>query len=226
MPNYRRQFDPGGMFFFTLVTAGRRSLFSDETARRHLRAALRTEQAEHPFDLLAIALLPEHVHCIWKLPEGDSDFSLRWSRIKRRFTQQWIAAGGGEAAISKTRRDRRERGVWQKRFWEHRIRDEEDMMRHVNYIHYNPVKHGLGVLNRVLVMISEKRPLLFFGLAGGIAITLGIVAGILVLRALFTVNELAVGTALVSMLLITVGMLCIFAGVILNVLVKRIRDSL
>jgi len=143
MPNYRRQFDPGGMFFFTLVTAGRRSLFSDETARRHLRAALRTEQAEHPFDLLAIALLPEHVHCIWKLPEGDSDFSLRWSRIKRRFTQQWIAAGGGEAAISKTRRDRRERGVWQKRFWEHRIRDEEDMMRHVNYIHYNPVKHGL-----------------------------------------------------------------------------------
>ncbi len=90
----------------------------------------------------------------------------------------------------------------------------------------NPVKHGLGVLNRVLVMISEKRPLLFFGLAGGIAITLGIVAGILVLRALFTVNELAVGTALVSMLLITVGMLCIFAGVILNVLVKRIRDSL
>ena len=90
----------------------------------------------------------------------------------------------------------------------------------------NPVKHGLGVLNRVMVMISEKRPLLFFGLAGGIAITLGIVAGILVLRALFTVNELAVGTALVSMLLITVGMLCIFAGVILNVLVKRIRDSL
>lgn len=90
----------------------------------------------------------------------------------------------------------------------------------------NPVKHGLGVLNRVMVMISEKRPLLFFGLAGGIAITLGIVAGILVLKALFTVNELAVGTALVSMLLITTGMLCIFAGVILNVLVKRIRDSL
>ena len=90
----------------------------------------------------------------------------------------------------------------------------------------NPVKHGIGVLNRVMVMISEKRPLLFFGLAGGIFIILGIVAGIFVLRALFTVNELAVGTALVSMLLITTGMLCIFAGVILNVLVKRIRDSL
>jgi glycosyltransferase involved in cell wall biosynthesis len=90
----------------------------------------------------------------------------------------------------------------------------------------NPVKHGLGVLNRVMVMISEKRPLLFFGLAGSILIILGIVAGILVLKALFTINELAVGTALVSMLLITTGMLCIFAGVILNVLVKRIRDSL
>ena len=90
----------------------------------------------------------------------------------------------------------------------------------------NPIKHGVGVLNRVLVMISERRPLLFFGLVGGIAITLGIVAGALVLKALFTVNELAVGTAMVAMLLITVGTLFIFAGVILNVLVKRLRDSL
>ncbi len=90
----------------------------------------------------------------------------------------------------------------------------------------NPVKHGVGVLNRVLVMISERRPLLFFGLAGSIAIILGIVAGVIVLKALFTINELAVGTAMVAMLLITVGVLLIFAGVILNVLVKRLRDSL
>ncbi|MBA7481784.1 MAG: glycosyltransferase [Dehalococcoidia bacterium] len=90
----------------------------------------------------------------------------------------------------------------------------------------NPIKHGMGVLNRVLVMISERRPLLFFGLVGGIAIILGIVAGALVLKALFTVNELAVGTAMVAMLLITVGTLFIFVGVILNVLVKRLRDSL
>ncbi len=90
----------------------------------------------------------------------------------------------------------------------------------------NPIKHGMGVLNRVLMMISEKRPLLFFGLVGGIAIILGIVAGALVLKALFTANELAVGTAMVAMLLITVGTLFIFAGVILNVLVKRLRDSL
>ena len=90
----------------------------------------------------------------------------------------------------------------------------------------NPVKHGMSVLNRVLAMISERRPLLFFGTVGAILIMLGIAAGIIVLRALFTIKELAVGTALVSMLLITVGMLCIFAGVILNVLVKRRRDSL
>jgi len=90
----------------------------------------------------------------------------------------------------------------------------------------NPIRHGVGVLNRVLSMISEKRPLLFFGTAGTISIILGIVAGIIVLKALFTVNELAVGTALVAMLLITVGTLCIFAGMILNVLVERLRDSL
>jgi glycosyltransferase involved in cell wall biosynthesis len=90
----------------------------------------------------------------------------------------------------------------------------------------NPIRHGIGVLNRVLAMISERRPLLFFGMAGAISIILGIVAGVIVLKALFTVNELAVGTAMVAMLLITVGTLCIFAGMILNVLVKRIRDSL
>jgi glycosyltransferase involved in cell wall biosynthesis len=90
----------------------------------------------------------------------------------------------------------------------------------------NPLKHGASVLNRVMVMISERRPLLFFGTAGGISIILGIVAGIMVLRAFFTINELAVGTAMVAMLLITVGVLFIFAGVILNVLVKRLRDSL
>ncbi|MGB2815130.1 MAG: glycosyltransferase family 2 protein [Dehalococcoidales bacterium] len=90
----------------------------------------------------------------------------------------------------------------------------------------NPVKHGASVLNRVMVMISERRPLLFFGTAGVISIILGIVAGIIVLKAIFTINELAVGTAMVAILLITVGVLFIFAGVILNVLVKRLRDSL
>ena len=90
----------------------------------------------------------------------------------------------------------------------------------------NPVRHGASVLNRVMVMISERRPLLFFGTTGAICIVLGIAAGVIVLKAIFTINELAVGTAMVAMLLITVGVLFIFAGVILSVLVKRLRDSL
>ena len=144
MPDYRQPFFPGGAFFFTLVTQGRRNLFADDTTRRLLRDAIYLEQYEYPFELTAIVLLPEHLHCIWQLPEGDSDFSKRWSRIKRRFTKLWLGAGGGESAVSQTRRRHRECGVWQKRFWDHRIRNEDDMIRHVNYIHYNPVKHGLA----------------------------------------------------------------------------------
>lgn len=89
----------------------------------------------------------------------------------------------------------------------------------------NPVRHGFGVLHRIMVMISERRPLLFFGICGGILIALGLVAGIMVVRVLFTSQVLNMGTALISMLLITTGVLCIFTGVILNVLVKRISNS-
>jgi putative transposase len=143
MPNYRRPFFPGGMFFFTLVTERRQYLFSNARARRYLRNAISAEQAEHPFELKAIVLLPEHLHCIWQLPERDGDFSRRWSRIKRRFTKLWIGADGGEVTVSQARQRHRECGVWQKRFWDHCIRSEEDMIHHVNYIHYNPIKHGL-----------------------------------------------------------------------------------
>jgi len=143
MPNYRRLFQPGGMFFFTVITEGRRPLFARESARRYLHEAIRRVQARRPFDVTAIVLVPEHLHCIWKLPEGDSDYSTRWACIKLLFSKQWLAAGGREAAVSPSRRRQRERGVWQKRFWEHTIHDEEDMIHHVNYIHYNPVKHGL-----------------------------------------------------------------------------------
>ncbi len=143
MPNYRRQFQTGGTFFFTVVTAQRCNLFSDGVARAYLRTAISTVQSEQPFDIVAIILLPDHIHCIWTLPENDSDFSARWSCIKRCFTKQWIGSHHDETAISPARRKHRERGVWQKRFWEHRIRDERDMIHHVNYIHYNPVKHLL-----------------------------------------------------------------------------------
>lgn len=143
MPNYKRTFEPGGMFFFTLVTHHRRHLFSKPTTRECLRQAIAEEKSEHPFDLVAIVLLPDHLHCVWELPDNDSDFSKRWGHIKSRFSKLWMGIGGKETQISQARRNHRERGIWQKRFWEHRIRDEKDLMRHVNYIHFNPVKHGL-----------------------------------------------------------------------------------
>ena len=90
-----------------------------------------------------MVLLPDHLHCIWKLPEEDADFSVRWSCIKKAFTQSWIKAGGQEGAIPRYRGKLRERGIWQRRFWEHTIRNEDDFIKHVNYIHYNPVKHNL-----------------------------------------------------------------------------------
>lgn len=144
MPEYRRKFRPGGMFFFTVVTQMRRRLFAHERGLSCLRSAIRAVQARWPFELTAIVLLPEHLHCLWQLPDGDTDYSTRWACIKMLFTRQWLAAGGGEAPVSQSRRRQRGRGIWQKRFWEHAIRDEQDMIHHVNYIHYNPVKHGLA----------------------------------------------------------------------------------
>jgi len=143
MPNYKRTFEQGGMFFFTLVTHRRRHLFSTAMARKCLRQSIVEEQTNHPFDLTAVVILPDHLHCIWELSDNDSDFSKKWGRIKSRFSKLWMDMGGKEAQISQARSKHRERGIWQKRFWEHRIRDEEDLMRHVNYIHFNPVKHGL-----------------------------------------------------------------------------------
>ena len=143
MPNYKRTFERGGMFFFTLVTHRRRHLFSTAMARKCLRQSIVEEQTNHSFDLTAVVLLPDHLHCIWELPDNDGDFSKKWGRIKSRFSKLWMDMGGKEAQISQARSKHRERGIWQKRFWEHRIRDEEDLMRHVNYIHFNPVKHGL-----------------------------------------------------------------------------------
>jgi putative transposase len=135
---------PGGTFFFTVVTHRRTPLFASDQARTHLREAILAVQNERPFTLVATVLLPEHWHCIWTLPEGDQDYSKRWGIIKSRFSQLWLAAGGNSGIVSPARTQHRERGIWQKRFWEHRIRDERDFIRHVNYVHFNPVKHGLA----------------------------------------------------------------------------------
>jgi len=142
MPDYRRWFQASGIYFFTVVTFNRRELFRDALARRSLRRAMLEVQALRPFEMLGIVLLPDHCHCIWKMMPDDDDFSVRWKMVKQRFTKLWLAGGGQDTPVSESRIERGERGVWQRRFWEHLIRDQQDFAKHMDYIHYNPVKHG------------------------------------------------------------------------------------
>ena len=143
MPDYRRYYQAGGTFFFTVVTEGRARWLCEDRARMILHAAIASCRDRWPFSMDAVVLLPDHLHAIWTLPREDADYSRRWAVIKRRFTDRWLAAGGPERAVSRGRRNQRRRGVLLPRFWEHLIRDENDYERHVEYIHYNPVKHGL-----------------------------------------------------------------------------------
>jgi putative transposase len=131
------------MFFFTLVTEQRARILTDPAARRFLRNAIIGCQARWPFRIEAIVLLPDHLHTVWSLPSGDTRYSLRWAWIKKEFTKSWVAEGGAEQSVSDSRLRNRRKGVWQRRFWEHSLEDEDDLERHVDYIHYNPVKHGL-----------------------------------------------------------------------------------
>jgi len=132
MSTYRRVFAPGGTYFFTVVTYQRAPIFSRGSNVDALRAAFRTVRASRPFDIDAIVILPDHLHTVWRLPDGDSDFSSRWREIKKATSR----------AIDTRVNARGERPVWQRRFWEHQIRDDSDWRRHVDYIHFNPVRHG------------------------------------------------------------------------------------
>jgi len=143
MSHYRRKRYPGGYFFFTVVTYDRRPLFNDPKARKILKNVWQETQVKLPFKVLALCMLPEHLHCLWRLPEEDSDYSKRWASIKAGFTKNYLAAGGKRATQSVSQEKRRNGGVWQKRFWEHQIKSEDDIQNHINYIHYNPVKHKL-----------------------------------------------------------------------------------
>jgi putative transposase len=148
MSDYRRWYVPGGTLFFTLVTYRRRPLLTEPLARRCLRQAIQIVRAKRPFAIPAFVLLPDHLHALWTLPHGDADYSVRWRRIKEEFTRRYLHEGGLEVEQTVSRRRRNERGVWQRRFWEHAIRDEVDLERHFDYIHYNPVKHGLATCPR------------------------------------------------------------------------------
>jgi putative transposase len=138
MPNYRRAFVPGGCWFFTVnLLDRRRRLLTDHIDA--LRAAIRLTQPRHPFSINAMVVLPDHIHAVWTLPPGDTDFSLRWRLIKIGFAKA-VPKSEQRSAVRITRG---ERAVWQRRFWEHLIRDDEDFRRHVEYCYINPVKHGL-----------------------------------------------------------------------------------
>ncbi len=143
MSNYRRARSYGVYCFFTVVSYQRRKILTKETARKHLRYAFEKVRSKRYFKTIALCLLPEHLHCIWELPQNDLDFSTRWSLIKKDFTMNYLKKGGSEFIQSASRLKHRHRGIWQKRFWEHQIRDEIDLQNHIDYIHYNPVKHGL-----------------------------------------------------------------------------------
>jgi putative transposase len=142
MPEYRRATVDGGTFFLTVATHFRRPLLVTETVRRLLRQAIIATQRDRPFTLDAVIVPPDHWHCIWTLPPGDTDFSTRMRLLKGRFTRAFLAGGGTEAGRSASRQRKAERSVWQRRFWEHTVRDERAFERVCDYIHYNAVKHG------------------------------------------------------------------------------------
>ena len=127
MPNYRRSRIAGASYFFTVVTHRRRPWLCEVRARNALRAAIRRQRRAHPFQIDAFVLLPDHLHCIWTLPQDDEDYSVRWQLIKASVTRALQCSDP----------------LWQRRFWEHTLRNERDFAAHCAYVHYNPVKHGL-----------------------------------------------------------------------------------
>lgn len=141
MPNYRRLWHPGGTYFFTVNLLQRQN---NDLLTRHinlLREAVRQVRWHYPFHIHGWVVLPDHLHCVIELPPDDADFALRWRLIKMAFAKalprtEWR---------STVRVRRGERGIWQRRFWEHLIRDEADFRAHMDYLHFNPVKHGWAV---------------------------------------------------------------------------------
>ena len=134
---YRRSLIPGGTFFFTVNLADRQSGLLTMHIEL-LRETTRSIRQRHPFEILAMVVLPDHLHAIWRLPEGDADYPARWALIKAGFSRALPKI----ESIRESRVRKRERGIWQRRYWEHQIRDDGDLVRHVDYVHFNPVKHG------------------------------------------------------------------------------------
>ena len=137
MVNFRRNFAPAATYFFTVTLRNRRSAVLTDHIDL-LGRSFRDVRAKYPFDTKAIVVLPDHLHALWTLPDGDTDYPRRWQGVKSRFTRALAKAG-----VPLTKDERGEYRLWQRRFWEHTIVDERDLQSHLDYIHYNPVKHGL-----------------------------------------------------------------------------------
>ena len=138
MPDYRRNRVKGGSYFFTVNLRDRRSDLLT-VGIEALRGAVRDTRARHPFHIDAWVVLPDHMHCIWTLPPDDFDFPIRWRVIKALFSRSMPRAESRRASLVR----KRETGIWQRRYWEHTVRDEKDYAAHMEYVHFNPVKHGL-----------------------------------------------------------------------------------
>lgn len=142
MSRYRRANIAGATYFFSVVTYRRQIILCDTPVRKVLREAIQTVREVRPFTIDAWVLLPDHLHCIWILPPGDNDFSARWAMIKRKVSLESGALYKRHDWLTPSKRKRRESTLWQRRYWEHQIRNAADYQRHVDYIHWNPVKHG------------------------------------------------------------------------------------
>lgn len=139
MPRYRRNYLAGGTFFFTVKLADPKSRLLVEHIDL-LREAYASVQKRYPFETVAICVMPNHLHAIWTLPDGDSDYSLRWRLIKTGFSNHFSAS----SALSASKQRRHEKGIWQRRFYEHTVHNDADLQRCVDYVHFNPVKHGFA----------------------------------------------------------------------------------
>ncbi len=137
MPNYRRVKIKGGTYFFTIVTNRRLNIFSSPHFRALFNKSLHHVQTYHPFILIAYCILPDHIHLLLRLPENDDDYSMRIKEIKKRFAKLY------NLELRPLKEQHKQVNLWQNRFWEHYIRDEEDLSKHIDYIHFNPVKHNL-----------------------------------------------------------------------------------
>jgi putative transposase len=143
MSRYRRADVPGGSYFFTVVTERRQPILTASALRTALRESVETVRVTRPFRIVGWVLLPDHLHAIWTLPEGDADYATRWRLIKAGVTRRCGALFGDARYLTARRAAKGCGTLWQHRYWEHLLRDERDFRQHLDYLHHNPVKHGL-----------------------------------------------------------------------------------